>query len=90
VPAQRSATTPPGTRFIGRARGLDDCAALMNTARLLTLTGLGGLWQDRVAIKVRESGWLLCRWRVVCGFNATDHEARVVGGSQFAWRQGRT
>ena len=44
LPAER-------TRFVGRVRELDACAALLSSTRLLTLTGFGGCGKTRLAIK---------------------------------------
>jgi non-specific serine/threonine protein kinase len=43
------------TRFIGRARELGDLAALLPVARLLTLTGPGGVGKTRLALEVARS-----------------------------------
>ncbi|HEY4304516.1 MAG TPA: BTAD domain-containing putative transcriptional regulator [Gemmatimonadaceae bacterium] len=40
------------TRFVGRDRELDNLAALINTVRLLTLTGAGGSGKTRLAREV--------------------------------------
>jgi len=42
------------TRFIGRAKEVDDCSRMLGTTRLLTLAGLGGCGKTRLAIKVAE------------------------------------
>jgi non-specific serine/threonine protein kinase len=42
------------TRFIGRDEELQECLNLLQTTRLLTLTGLGGGGKTRLAIKVGE------------------------------------
>ena len=52
---------PPGnlpaerTRFVGRAKELDICIALVTETRLLTITGFGGCGKSRLAIKCAES-----------------------------------
>ena len=43
------------TRFIGRSQELSNCKRMLETTRLLTLTGLGGCGKTRLAIKVAES-----------------------------------
>ena len=35
------------TRFIGRAREIDECRRLLETGRLVTLTGIGGAGKNR-------------------------------------------
>jgi len=42
------------TRFIGREEELRECLNLIQTTRLLTLTGLGGGGKTRLAIKIGE------------------------------------
>lgn len=42
------------TRFIGREEELRECLNLLQTSRLLTLTGLGGGGKTRLAIKIGE------------------------------------
>jgi len=37
------------TRFIGREKALDDCAGLLKSTRLLTLSGIGGCGKTRLA-----------------------------------------
>ena len=48
LPAQR-------TSFIGRAREVEDLAARLEGARLLTLTGVGGSGKTRLALRVAET-----------------------------------
>jgi non-specific serine/threonine protein kinase len=45
LPAER-------TRFIGREKELADCARLLEDARLLTLTGIGGAGKTRLALRL--------------------------------------
>lgn len=45
LPAER-------TRFIGRTRELTECVELLESTRLLTITGFGGCGKTRLAIKV--------------------------------------
>lgn len=40
-----------GTSFIGRARELDEIKALLGTARLVTLLGMGGLGKTRLSLQ---------------------------------------
>jgi hypothetical protein len=42
----------PLTRFVGRQRDLDDVRHRLGTARLLTLTGCGGVGKTRLALEV--------------------------------------
>src|SRR5688500_13770011 len=48
LPAER-------TRFVGRTRELNECSQLLNTTRLLTITGFGGCGKTRLAIKIAEA-----------------------------------
>ena len=48
LPAER-------TRFVGRAKELNDCIALIRETRLLTITGFGGCGKTRLAIKCAEA-----------------------------------
>jgi predicted ATPase len=59
--ASPSAAPPPAapnnlpaerTRFIGRQKELADCSRLLEEARLLTLTGIGGAGKTRLALKL--------------------------------------
>jgi predicted ATPase/DNA-binding winged helix-turn-helix (wHTH) protein len=59
--AGRGATSrPPNnlpqlrTHFIGRERALDDCAGLLKSTRLLTLSGIGGCGKTRLAQEVAQ------------------------------------
>ena len=52
---------PRATRFVGRRAVLEACGRLLDGARELTLTGLGGSGKTRVAIQLAES--LLDRYR---------------------------
>jgi len=45
----------PLTSFIGREQDLSDLAKLLETTRLLTLTGIGGCGKTRLAIKLAEA-----------------------------------
>ena len=47
LPAER-------TRFIGRTQELSECLTLLNSTRLLTLTGFGGCGKTRLALKLAE------------------------------------
>jgi predicted ATPase/DNA-binding SARP family transcriptional activator len=57
----------PLTSFVGRDREIEDLRHLLNTSRLLTLTGSGGIGKTRLAIQVandvarsyRDGVWLL-------------------------------
>ena len=57
-PALRSLAATPNnlpqqmTTFVGREREIADLCALLGTARLLTLTGMGGLGKTRLALEV--------------------------------------
>lgn len=57
-PALESLNTAPNnlpaqfTRFIGREREIDEITKLLNTSRLITLTGSGGTGKTRLAIEV--------------------------------------
>ena len=42
------------THFIGRERELSECARLLDGARVLTLTGIGGCGKTRLALKLAE------------------------------------
>ena len=44
----------PRTQFIGREREIEECVRLLDDARLLTLTGIGGGGKTRLAIRVAE------------------------------------
>ena len=44
----------PLTSFIGHEDDLDECAALLEQTRLLTLTGIGGCGKTRLAIELAE------------------------------------
>ena len=52
--AQRHNLPPQLTSFIGHEDDLDECAALLDQSRLLTLTGIGGCGKTRIAIKLAE------------------------------------
>ena len=52
--AQRHNLPPQLTTFIGHEDDLDECAALLDQSRLLTLTGIGGCGKTRIAIKLAE------------------------------------
>src|SRR5262245_17345618 len=58
--ASRSGTRTPNnlprekTRFIGREQLLEECARLLQGARLLTLTGIGGSGKTRLALRLAE------------------------------------
>lgn len=61
VPDQRSSApaTPhnlaqPRTRFIGRDAALAQCTRLLQDARLLTLTGIGGCGKTRLALQLAQ------------------------------------
>ncbi|HVF40622.1 MAG TPA: NB-ARC domain-containing protein [Gemmatimonadaceae bacterium] len=43
------------TRFVGRARELDECVEMLASTRLLTITGFGGCGKTRLAIKIAEA-----------------------------------
>lgn len=43
------------TRFIGRAREVDECAGLLKATRLLKLTGVGGMGKTRLALRVADT-----------------------------------
>jgi len=43
------------TRFVGREGALRDCAALLESTRLLTMTGVGGCGKTRLALRLAES-----------------------------------
>ena len=44
----------PRNRFIGRDAALAQCARLLHSARLLTLTGIGGCGKTRLALQLAE------------------------------------
>jgi len=52
--ARRSSGNLPGemTTFVGRQRRLDDAARLLETSRLITLTGVGGVGKTRLALRL--------------------------------------
>ncbi|MER6829709.1 BTAD domain-containing putative transcriptional regulator [Streptosporangium sp. NPDC000563] len=52
--ARRSSGNLPGemTTFVGRQRQLDDAARLLETSRLVTLTGVGGVGKTRLALRL--------------------------------------
>jgi len=53
--AERTANLPVQvSSFLGRARELDQVAAALGQARLVTLTGLGGVGKTRLAVAVGE------------------------------------
>ena len=58
-PASSAPATPhnlpqPRTRFIGREAVLSQCSRLLLTARLLTLTGIGGCGKTRLALQLAQ------------------------------------
>ena len=46
---------PPVTSFVGRAREVDEVAALLRSSRLLTLTGPGGTGKTRLSIAAAQA-----------------------------------
>src|SRR5688572_21860465 len=50
--AKRNNLPAERTRFIGREKELADCARLLEDARLLTLTGIGGAGKTRLALRL--------------------------------------
>jgi len=52
VPVRRDNLPAATTSFVGRERELDDVAALLEDARLVTLTGVGGVGKSRLALEV--------------------------------------
>lgn len=57
LPVPRPPTNLPAplTRFIGRERGITEIGALLQSHRLVTLTGAGGVGKTRLAIEVARS-----------------------------------
>ena len=53
-PAQRHNLPAPVTSFVGRERELADIESILGEARLLTLTGVGGVGKTRLAL---EAAW---------------------------------
>ncbi|MCI0710682.1 MAG: LuxR C-terminal-related transcriptional regulator [Chloroflexi bacterium] len=53
-PAYRHRLPMPSTPFIGRGREIAEVTQLMQTSRLLTLTGVGGTGKTRLALQVAE------------------------------------
>jgi len=57
----------PRTRFIGREAALADCARLLATSRLITLSGIGGCGKTRLAQELaRQQLDAFRRRRLVC------------------------
>src|SRR4051812_23295318 len=54
LPARRHNIPVQLTAFVGRGRELAEVAALLATARLLTLTGTGGCGKTRLALRAAE------------------------------------
>ena len=54
LPAPRSNLPQPLTSFVGREGDLAELAKLLETTRLLTLTGIGGCGKTRLAIRLAE------------------------------------
>jgi predicted ATPase/DNA-binding SARP family transcriptional activator len=52
VPLRRDNLPATTTSFVGRERELDDVATLLEGARLVTLTGVGGVGKSRLALEV--------------------------------------
>src|SRR5690349_17066626 len=54
TPARRHTLPAPVTSFVGRERELTEIDRILGEARLLTLTGVGGVGKTRLAL---EAGW---------------------------------
>jgi len=52
--AKRHNLPPQLTSFIGHEEDIEECAALLDQTRLLTLTGIGGCGKSRFAIQLAE------------------------------------
>ena len=64
--AERTGNLPlPVSSFIGRARELEQTAAALGQARVVTLTGPGGVGKTRLAVQAARAGGGAVRgWRV--------------------------
>src|SRR5262245_45912256 len=79
VPTAPSGSIPPGlpvhlTGFIGRGRELDDVSSLLESVRLVTLTGAGGSGKTRLAAEAAARAGSFTRVAWVDLASLTDGE----------------
>jgi len=74
------------TSFVGRERELDEVKALLGTARLITLLGMGGLGKTRLSLQVAaevmpqypDGAWFIDLTPIREGARVVDEAARVL------------
>lgn len=75
------------TSFVGRERELDEVKALLGTARLITLLGMGGLGKTRLSLQVAaevmpqypDGAWFIDLTPIRDHARVVDEAARVLG-----------
>jgi predicted ATPase/class 3 adenylate cyclase len=75
------------TSFVGRERELDEVKALLGTARLVTLLGMGGLGKTRLSLQVAaevmpqypDGAWFVDLTPIRDAARVVDEAARVLG-----------
>jgi len=78
------------TSFVGRERELDEVKALLGTARLITLLGMGGLGKTRLSLQVAaevmpqypDGAWFIDLTPIRDEVHVVDEAARAIGVSE--------
>ncbi|RFU42737.1 LuxR family transcriptional regulator [Actinomadura logoneensis] len=92
--APRSRPPRPLTRFVGRGSELDEGARLLGAARLVTLTGVGGVGKTRLALRLAETVADLfpggVRWAELAALTAPEMVGHTVAAALGVPLEGRT